>query len=527
MLTKLSDYPLSCLRPVRVRNKYTHETVVAKCGCCEACNKAKSNRYVSMINNMSKNSASTLFVTLTFAPEYMPTADLVLKNGSVSGTITHHRLKTKVNRKTKKATLVDEISYQQFVDNDVFKFDSADYHFFNLGMPIAKTGTYLGKGRFGILDYSYVQRFVKRLRKLLSYALPTLDIKVFVVGEYGSRTFRPHFHLIIFTSNPVRAFEFKNFVNIAWKYGLNDVQCVASTAASYVASYCSASSALPKFLQTKSIKPICRHSCFKAYTFGAKDTKKRLEELYRDDSPYTLEETPSGFDLFPLSSSLRLFAYPKPPRFREYADYQIITILQQFERAAIDQRTLNPKFKVKIAVPTFVDKSRVIDGTQTECVVEDAWLTLSELKDAYKRDLDSSKKCNFALINKSVYGKIYSSYHAFVLASILGVSSYDIAIHVLRFYRGTSSHVLNFELSLLNYQYSSLELCSSEQEVKFLYSYFNESSTESALLAAGYDPYSKLNDAFAHFRKVVAESHLQEIKHKDRNSYNLYKLHHG
>lgn len=527
MLTKLSDYFCSCLNPQRVRNKYTHETVVAKCGHCDACDKSRSDRYVSMINNMSKASKNTYFVTLTFAPQYMPVADLQLDNGSVRGTITHHRLKTKVSRKTKEHFLVDEVSQTSFSDDDVFKFDLADYHFFNLGMPIASKGAFLGKGRFGILDYSYAQRFIKRLRKLISYALPTVDIKVFVVGEYGSRTFRPHFHFIIFTSDTVYYTQFKNFIALAWKYGRYDVQLVQSSAASYVASYCASSSSLPKFLQTKSIKPFCHHSCFKAYTFSREDTKKRLQELYRDDSPYTLQETSSGLDLFPLSSSLRLFAYPKPPRFRELADYEVFSILQQYERNAIAQRTLNPRFKVQISVPTFCEPSQIVSGDMPEDVIEDAWLTLSEIHDAYKRSLDSTKKCNFVLVNKNDYGKIYASYRAFTIANIMGCSSYDIAMHVICFYRGSSSHVLNFELSLLNYQYSSLELCDSEQDVMYLYSYFNENTSSSALLSAGYSADANLSDAISRFKTVVANSHLREIKHKDRNSYNQYIIHHG
>ena len=228
-----------------------------------------------------------------------------------------------------------------------------------------------------------------------------------------------------------------------------------------------------------------------------------------------------------MSSSLRLFAYPKPPRFRELADYEVISILQQYERNAIAQRTLNPRFKVQISVPTFCEPSQIASGDMLEDVIEDAWLTLFELHDAYKRSLDSSKKCNFVLVNKDDYGKIYASYRAFTLANLVGCSSFDIAMHVIRFYRGSSSHVLNFELSLLNYQYSSLELCDSEKDVMYLYSFFNENTSSSALLSAGYSPDANLSDAVSRFNTVVANSHLTEIKHKDRNSYNQYLIHHG
>ncbi len=532
MLSKLSDYFSSCLSPVRVRNRYTHEYLVTGCRHCEACDKAKSNRYVSMINNMSKNSAQTFFITLTFSPDYLPVAHLSIdENHCVSGNIVHHRL---VKRR---GVLVDNIEFTSFADSQPFDFSLSDYHFFNLGMPVLNSSSFLGKGVFGILDYSYLQRFFKRLRKLLSYALPSLDFKYFAVGEYGARTFRPHFHLILFLSDTVQTSALKNFISLCWKYGVNDVQRVQSSAASYVASYCASSSSLPKFLQTKSLRPFCHHSAFSAYTFFREDTKKRLEELYRDDSPYTLEATSAGYDLFPIQNTLRLYAYPKPPRFNSLSNTEAISILCKYENACIAQRCLNPRFPVKIVLDVFLSDSECKSLGYNNSVVETAYLTLSELHDAYKNSLDSSKKCNFALLNKHDYGQIYSSYRTFCLARLLDCSSYDIALHVIRFYRGTASHPLNFELMLLNYQYSSLELCDSVQDVKFLYSFFNENSPTSALQSAGFPVNSfasqndfaslGLSDAYDRFLSIVANTHLTQIKHKDRNSYYQYSLHHG
>lgn len=530
MLTKLSDYFCSCNNPQRVRNKYTHDYIVTGCRHCPACDKSKSNRYVSMINNMSEHSANTYMVTLTFMPKYLPTASLSLKDGFVSGRICHHRLRSKRYKNDKGewcSRLIDNLEYTSFEDSDYFDFDSSDFYFYNLGMPVDKTESWLGKGLFGILDYSYPQRFLKRLRKLISYAFPTLVIKNFVAGEYGSKTFRPHFHIIVCTSDSIDKPRFENLCRIAWRYGIADVKRVERNAASYVASYVNSASSLPKFLQSRSIRPFCRHSCFKAFTFSEQDTKERLQELYRNDSPYTLKATPSGFDLFPIPNSLRLFAYPVPPRFRQLSDDKVISILQRYEKACIQQRTLNPRFKVKILVETYLDPYRAeLDGYNTDPVIEDAYLTLSEVHDAYKSFSDSSKKCNFALLNKNDYGEIYASYRGFCLARLVGHDSAWLARHVILFYRGSASHPRNFELMLLNYQYSSLELCDSVQDVKYFYSFFNESTSEAALLSAGYDPHSDLSDARKRFDSVVANSHLTEIKHKDRNSYYQYSLYH-
>lgn len=58
-------------------------------------------------------------------------------------------------------------------------------------VPILKTSGYMS------LNKSDLQKFFKRLRKL-----STIPIRYYAVGEYGGKTFRPHYHIILFNSNP-------------------------------------------------------------------------------------------------------------------------------------------------------------------------------------------------------------------------------------------------------------------------------------------------------------------------------------
>lgn len=48
------------------------------------------------------------------------------------------------------------------------------------------------------LSKSDFQRFVKRLRKSQGKKYPGLKLRYFACGEYGSKTFRPHYHAILF-----------------------------------------------------------------------------------------------------------------------------------------------------------------------------------------------------------------------------------------------------------------------------------------------------------------------------------------
>lgn len=57
------------------------------------------------------------------------------------------------------------------------------------------------KNGFKNLDYRDLQLFFKRLRKLKSGSNES-TIKYFAVGEYGGKTKRPHYHVILFNSDP-------------------------------------------------------------------------------------------------------------------------------------------------------------------------------------------------------------------------------------------------------------------------------------------------------------------------------------
>jgi len=73
-----------------------------------------------------------------------------------------------------------------------------------------------------------LQLFLKRLRK--SYPTP---LKYYASGEYGEKTDRPHYHLIIFGMKLTD----QNYIETAWNKGRIDVGTVTIESCRYVASY--------------------------------------------------------------------------------------------------------------------------------------------------------------------------------------------------------------------------------------------------------------------------------------------------
>lgn len=102
---------------------------------------------------------------------------------------------------------------------------------------------------------SHVQKFMKRLRRHLEYIPKKGEkrdhvdghIRYFAVGEYGSKTHRPHYHILIFGWSPsdktlMKIHNGKPVYRSAqleklWKYGFSSVSDVNTFVAKYCARY--------------------------------------------------------------------------------------------------------------------------------------------------------------------------------------------------------------------------------------------------------------------------------------------------
>lgn len=79
------------------------------------------------------------------------------------------------------------------------------------------------------LDKREAQRFIKRLRK----HFPPKSIRYFLVGEYGDKNFRPHYHAIIFGV----AMDKKEVIKSCWKHGFIQVGYVSPASIKYTVKY--------------------------------------------------------------------------------------------------------------------------------------------------------------------------------------------------------------------------------------------------------------------------------------------------
>jgi hypothetical protein len=100
--------------------------------------------------------------------------------------------------------------------------------------------------------------FLKRLR---SY-YPDEKLRYYAVSEYGPTSFRPHWHLLLFSNSERFSQTVCENVSKAWSYGRCDASLSRGFAASYVASYVNSFVALPDFYtqMPKVVRPKSFHS---------------------------------------------------------------------------------------------------------------------------------------------------------------------------------------------------------------------------------------------------------------------------
>lgn len=90
---------------------------------------------------------------------------------------------------------------------------------------------------------SHMQKYFKRLRKVLGKE----SIRYFLTAEYGSKTFRPHYHALLFFPRKLDITEKQLFdiITNTWSKGLVHFGKVEPASVAYTTKYCMKPSAIP------------------------------------------------------------------------------------------------------------------------------------------------------------------------------------------------------------------------------------------------------------------------------------------
>lgn len=260
-----------CLHPRTVVNKYTHEPVVVSCGSCPSCILRRSGIQTNLLTSYSAQFRYVYFVTLTYAPCFLPTLEVsVIEtctddiadvpcvpdiNDLHAGDPNTYLFGFRSVPRSSSVRLKNSTVERTFKDPEIK---------FSYPMKSKDLLSILGKinhnvpNRIPYICNRDLDLFLKRLR---SY-YPNEKLRYYAVSEYGPTSFRPHWHLLLFSNSEQFSQTVLENVSKAWSYGRCDASLSRGYAAPYVASYVNSFVALPDFYtqMPKVVRPKSFHS---------------------------------------------------------------------------------------------------------------------------------------------------------------------------------------------------------------------------------------------------------------------------
>ena len=232
------------------------------------CKSKRAQFWTDKLNREAKCHPYTLFGTLTYAPEFLPTVSLDSEIGclvSSDGTFC-----------VKSETV-----------NDYLDYDSKRY-------------IDLCSGYLPYFRSSDLQAFIKRLRSRVrnnpsGESKSCRYVRYFFCFEYGETKLRPHAHFLIFTGSKWFAEHQTDVVASCWstdgrysyqkQLGRIDCEIVKSSASSYVASYLTCTDRLPKIYRCRELRPSALFS--KLPSLGSLlCNNEEVQELFNSGSVY-------------------------------------------------------------------------------------------------------------------------------------------------------------------------------------------------------------------------------------------------
>lgn len=245
-----------CQNPRTVVNKYTHESVVVPCGACPSCVLRRSGIQTNLLTTYSAQFRYVYFVTLTYAPCFLPTLEV-----SVIETCTDDIADVSCvpdindldpcddNRylfgfrsvpRTASVRLKNSTVERTFKDPEVrFSYPMKPKEL----LSILEKINHKVPHRIPYICNRDLDLFLKRLRSYYPYE----KLRYYAVSEYGPTSYRPHWHLLLFSNSEQFSKTILENVSKAWSYGRCDATLSRGFAAPYVASYVNSFVALPSF----------------------------------------------------------------------------------------------------------------------------------------------------------------------------------------------------------------------------------------------------------------------------------------
>lgn len=318
---------LACNHPVKVGSLKGVQLV--SCGKCIQCKTARRRKTELLLSLETQAHKYCELINLTYSDDFIPWVDLSAIDGryfAVSSELDSFlRCQHPINfgKRTKQMYNPRTHKYYRVIDKDFVKqrytsafgelerymsFDTFDVTQFYLDLetynkrideyyqkyPWRSRGVSREKNHVAILWNEDLQRYLDRLKKWIVRKFG-VKVRYFAVGEYGSNSLRPHWHLVLFHDS----LQLRNAFQHVWVYpnstesnpreiavALRDASlwtfgdCTTTTtdgfASSYLSGYLNQSSSLPRLLETFPQKT------FKSFFLGERRDLQQVSTLLKN-----------------------------------------------------------------------------------------------------------------------------------------------------------------------------------------------------------------------------------------------------
>lgn len=248
---------IKCLHPIRLHDAQGL-TYLVPCGKCVSCQNNKRSSLSLKLRLEEYTSKYCYFLTLTYNDDSIPLFSL----GTDLQTKDFLRLYPYSKRMRSDSMVSDFCSdFYNFDSDFVDKMDYYSAFVCNYERHYHKSCVY-GHGLYALLYYRDIQLFLKRIRKHI-FKYYDEKIRFYIIGEYGTKSLRPHWHCLLFFNSYSLSQAFEDCENVGttsrkcycprflrpfWEYGIVDSKRTNGECYNYVSSYVNQSSNFPKLL---------------------------------------------------------------------------------------------------------------------------------------------------------------------------------------------------------------------------------------------------------------------------------------
>lgn len=275
---------VSCFKPVSIRDCFGRVQMVG-CGSCPACQELKRNSLSNRLALEEHRSKFCSFVTLTYDETLLPIVDVSRLFSASDDEVVDLQQNYDFNEDFSTPTVVNT----EELRNSVISYNK-HRAFYKANFSVNRNVTY-EDNQVAVLVNRHLQLFIKRFRKYVSKKYNE-KIRYYAIGEYGTQSLRPHWHILFFYSSTQLARDFENvlqfgsksrpiqtpvFLRSLWKFGHIDSKQTDGKAYFYVSSYVNKPADFPYVLELLAPQRAF-HSNYLGEISSKEDIKKSFQE---------------------------------------------------------------------------------------------------------------------------------------------------------------------------------------------------------------------------------------------------------